>query len=74
MRTVKHFKGIPVVLSSPVKTSLSCPKLGRIKDSHSKLGKTRSRLTSRYGCTARVGMIEFHSLHKAKQFINALTK
>lgn len=52
MRTIKHFKGIPVVLSSPVK-------LGRIKDSQ---------------CTARVGMIEFRSLYKAKQFINALTK
>lgn len=51
MRTIKHFKGIPVVLSSPAK-------LGRIKDGQ---------------CTARVGMIEFHSLHKAKQFINALT-
>lgn len=46
---VKHYKGVPIVLSSPHKGV-------------------------RVGHIVQVGMLQFHSEYKAKQFIRSLTK
>ena len=61
MKKIKHFNGVPMLLSSTK---------GRVRT----LGKDRHSLKVGHGCTIRIGMLEFHSEHKAKQFIRMLSK
>lgn len=61
MNKTKYFNGVPMRLSTPK---------GRIRT----LGINRPHLKDGHGCTVQVGMLQFHSEHKAKQFIRSLIK
>ena len=58
---IKYFKGVPMKLSATK---------GRVRT----LGTDRPSLKDGHGCTIQVGMLQFHSEYRAKQFIRSLTK